>query len=277
MKKCILAFTKIISNSFPPKKLRKIGKSKMLAKNFSYEQLINFLVVSAVTICIKNVLGLFVLYPIGPTERFGLTIAILIFVLRTISLIITSPFIYFGVLASLFYTAKQPNSKPRIPESTICFRVVTRGMFPQMVNDNLNKHMSLFKSYEGLRYTYEIVTDMPVYINNQLSDRIFEVLVPSDYNTKSGAKYKARALQYAIEKNVSNLTDDDWVVHLDEESLMTKSSLNGIIEFVNKNKHPIGQGLICYGKCGVVNWTNTLADCLRSANDLGSLRFNLKS
>lgn len=48
------------------------------------------------------------------------------------------------------------------------------------------------------------------------------------------------------------------------------------IILLSKRYH-IGQGLITYGKEEVVNWITTLADSMRSASDLGSLRFSLKT
>ena len=99
----------------------------------------------------------------------------------------------------------------------------------------------MLKGFSKLKYTYEVVTD------NRIGDidtvkRCYEVVVPDDYSTKTGAKFKARALQYAIEQNVSNLNNDDLVVHLDEETRLTKSCVIGIIKFANQNKHQIGQG-----------------------------------
>lgn len=43
--------------------------------------------------------------------------------------------------------------------------------------------------------------------------------------TKSGALFKSRALQYCLEDDVNILQDDDWVVHLDEETLLTENAV----------------------------------------------------
>jgi egghead protein (zeste-white 4 protein) len=104
-----------------------------------------------------------------------------------------------------------------------------------------------------------------------------ELVVPENYRTKTDAKYKARALQYALEDSVNILNDEDWIVHLDEETLLTKSSLVGILNFLYENKHQIGQGVISYGKEEIVNWSTTLADSIRVASDFGVLRFCLKT
>ena len=50
-------------------------------------------------------------------------------------------------------------------------------------------------------YYIEVVTDKSISIVENESTR--EVVVPSTYTTLSGAMFKARALQYALEDEVS--------------------------------------------------------------------------
>ncbi len=109
--------------------------------------------------------------------------------------------------------------------------------------------------------------------------------MPSSYHTKSGALNKSRALQFALEEEVNILSDDDWLVHLDEETLLTESSLRGILNFVADGKHPFGQGLITYANSPVhfkSLWTTlqnricTVADSFRVADDMGKLRCQFK-
>ena len=84
---------------------------------------------------------------------------------------------------------------------------------------------------------------------------------------------KARALQYCLEDENNILGDNDWVVHLDEETIMTENAIRGILNFVLNNKHEFGQGLITYANEDIVNWFTTLADSFRVADDMGKLRF----
>ncbi len=42
------------------------------------------------------------------------------------------------------------------------------------------------------------------------------------------------------------LGDEDWIVHLDEETLLTESSVRGIMNFITEGQHSFGQGLITY-------------------------------
>ncbi|PSN37675.1 Beta-1 [Blattella germanica] len=74
------------------------------------------------------------------------------------------------------------------------------------------------------------------------------------------------------EDGVNILADTDWIVHLDEETLLTENSVRGILNFVLDGKHHFGQGLITYANEDVVNWVTTLADSFRVADDMGKLR-----
>jgi egghead protein (zeste-white 4 protein) len=75
------------------------------------------------------------------------------------------------------------------------------------------------------------------------------------------------------------LNDEDWVVHLDEESQLTRRAVIGILDFALRNKHSIGQGLIVHGKGEPkpLNVLSTLADTYRVAGYVGSSRFCLSA
>jgi egghead protein (zeste-white 4 protein) len=106
--------------------------------------------------------------------------------------------------------------------------------------------------------------------------RVREIVVPPDYRTKSGALFKARALQYCLEDKVNLLSPNDWIVHLDEETLLTENSVRGILNFVGDGKHQFGQGLITYANEEVVNWITTLADSFRVTDDMGKLKLQFR-
>ena len=38
------------------------------------------------------------------------------------------------------------------------------------------------------------------------------------------------------------LKDEDYIVHLDEETVLTEDAVKGILNFISDNKHVIGQG-----------------------------------
>lgn len=152
----------------------------------------------------------------------------------------------------------------------ICIRIVTRGDFPRLVRENVARNMAKCME-EGLRnFLIEVITDKEVGFPSD--QRIREIVIPPSYETKSGALYKARALQYCLEDHINILKDTDYIVHLNEETIMTGNSIRGIINFVLDGEYDFGQGLITYANDVVVNWITTLADSFRVADDMGKLR-----
>ena len=104
----------------------------------------------------------------------------------------------------------------------------------------------MLDSQAGLINFYiEVVTERPIGLEQ--SDHCREVLVPKSYKTKSGALYKvcsthanlfkqellsssqARNLQYCLEYDIGNLQEQDWILHMDEDSLLTVDSVNGSV------------------------------------------------
>ena len=68
------------------------------------------------------------------------------------------------------------------------------------------------------------------------------------------------------------LGDEDWIIHLDEETIMTPDSVKGVFNFAAKGEHQIGQGVITYTNLGIENTLLTLADSVRVAIDYGLIR-----
>lgn len=152
----------------------------------------------------------------------------------------------------------------------ICVRIVTRGDYPQLVRDNVARNMARCSEAGMDNFLIEVVTDKVIGLPNHR--RIREVVIPSSYKPRTGAMYKARALQYCLEDGVNILADNDYIVHLDEETIMTVNSIRGIINFILDGKYDFGQGLITYANDKVINWITTLADCIRVADDMGKVR-----
>ncbi|CAE1312017.1 EGH [Acanthosepion pharaonis] len=169
--------------------------------------------------------------------------------------------------------------KPKLRGSTlfgpfICFRVVTKGLYPKLVRDNVTKNLEVCRRLGFDNYVFEVVTDETIHLPKLPCVR--EVVVPDDYCSSKGTLYKARALNYCLEEGVNYLNDGDWIVHLDEETLLTESSVIGVINFINEGKHDFGQGVITYADGEIVNWLTTLSDMVRVGMDYGMLRFCLK-
>lgn len=215
----------------------------MLFKELSFSQILFLMLVCWVGIYFKLKLEKYFIVPVNPIEAYGYFYSLTNYFFRTLSLVVILPVSLYSIFGTLLCRKENQKTENQVhvsPDRKLCIRVVTRGMFPELIKSNLEKNKNLLKPFKTLQYTYEIITDVPLGFDKTIE--CYEVVVPKDYETKTGAMFKGRALQYAIELNASNLTDDDWVLHLDEESLLTKSSIEGIIEFMAKNKHPIGQG-----------------------------------
>jgi len=99
--------------------------------------------------------------------------------------------------------------------------------------------------------------------------------VPDDYKTPNGSKFKARALEYALGQ--SDLPGNAWLMHLDEESHTTASLVRGIAVAVREEEESgqlrIGQGAILYHRDLGSETFLTLADAVRTGDDLGRFHF----
>ena len=121
-------------------------------------------------------------------------------------------------------------------------------------------------------YCVELVTDRSLPVTD--GGAIRTILVPDGYSTPSGAKFKARALHYALE--TSPIPDAAWIFHLDEETHLTPSAVRGIrsaiIEEEAAGTLRIGQGAVLYHRDLADHPFLTLADSVRTGDDLGRFR-----
>ncbi|XP_053378536.1 beta-1,4-mannosyltransferase egh-like [Mercenaria mercenaria] len=173
-----------------------------------------------------------------------------------------------------FKKVKRNNRQAATETPFICFRVVTRGLFPKLVADVTEKNLEICRNVGIKNFKFEIVTDHP--LNIQSFNYVREVTVPRDYHTPNGTLFKARALHYCLTQKINILSPDDWIVHLDEETLLSESALHGIVNFVSVPDSNIGQGVITYARSGVENWLTTLLDGIRVALDYGLFRLALQ-
>ncbi|CAH1110884.1 unnamed protein product [Psylliodes chrysocephalus] len=209
---------------------------------------------------------------LDPWTHYGIIGALILYFLRLLTFL-PLPQVLFNFVGLTLYNAfpdKVILKGSPLLAPFICIRVVTRGDFPQLVKNNVNRNMNKCLDSGLENFLIEVVTDKA--IGFQQHRRIREIVVPADYRTKSGALFKARALQYCLEEKVNILSDNDWIVHLDEETLLTENSVKGILNFVMDGKHQFGQGLITYANEEVVNWITTLADSFRVTDDMGKLK-----
>jgi egghead protein (zeste-white 4 protein) len=163
------------------------------------------------------------------------------------------------------------------------FRIVTRGKNPSLVSDNSRELWNLFESIGLKHYTIEVVTDNLIECASRSGAPVDEIVVPENYVSKNCTKWKARALQYALE--TVSAGKEDWIVHLDEETKVDERCITGIWLHAEREREAVrngerkypdmGQGAILYGKekhGPMENWFTTLADSARVSDDFGSFR-----
>ena len=88
----------------------------------------------------------------------------------------------------------------------------------EIVQHSVNNINRICKEVGYENYKINAVSEV-----NESFDGATTITVPQNYATFNNAKYKARALHYAIEqreKNEEN-TGDIWIYHLDDESMIT--------------------------------------------------------
>ena len=181
---------------------------------------------------------------IDPWTSYGSLLTIALIFVRLLSLL-ALPQTLCNLLG--FLTLNTFPEKPIFKSSPllapfICVRVVTRGLYPNLVRRTVKTNLETLLGTGLENFVIQVVTDNP--INLRTEKRVMETVVDSTYKTKSGALNKARALQFCLEEDKNILKDEDWIIHLDEETLLTEYAVRGILNFINNGKHSFGQGRI---------------------------------
>jgi egghead protein (zeste-white 4 protein) len=160
-----------------------------------------------------------------------------------------------------------------VPGVELCFRIVTRGTNERALRATVAATREVLAGAQ-VAARIEVVSEVPVELD--AGPDLTALVVPTTYTTSTGALYKARALHYAL--GHSDLPPDGWILHLDEESHPTPSLLAGVVRAVAEEEaagtYRIGQGAILYHRSLVRHPVLTLADMVRTGDDLG--RFQLQ-
>lgn len=184
---------------------------------------------------------------LDPWATYGIITSIILYFLRFLTFL-ALPQVIFNFLGLVLFNAfpeKIVLKGSPLLAPFICIRVVTRGDYPDLVKKNVTRNLNLCLDVGLENFIIEVVTDKKIPGLSEFT-RVREVVVPPSYVTKTGALFKARALQYCLEQDVNILADIDWIVHLDEETILTDNSIRGILNFVYDGKHQFGQGVITY-------------------------------
>jgi beta-1,4-mannosyltransferase len=174
----------------------------------------------------------------------------------------------------MFRRPEPPPVRLAILDVPVCFRIVARGDNIPAVQGTVRSIRETMAAIPAFPYSIEVVTDRPVPLPP--APEIVPLVVPDEYRTPRASLYKARALQFAVE--YSTLSNTAWIMHLDEESHITRSVVLGISRAVAEehgSESPrIGQGLILYHRNLEEDLIFGLADSIRSGDDVG--RFYLQ-
>jgi cellulose synthase/poly-beta-1,6-N-acetylglucosamine synthase-like glycosyltransferase len=120
-----------------------------------------------------------------------------------------------------------------------------------------------------------IITEEGVDLDQVPSDQV--ILTPKSFKCER-AKHKARGLEYF--RRTMKLQDNDFVYHMDEESVIGEYELESALDFIQNTTHDLGQGLILYNYhqfwegAGLTGVFLNICDSIRLGDDLG--RFHVQ-
>ncbi|KAJ3297131.1 hypothetical protein HK104_000845 [Borealophlyctis nickersoniae] len=177
-------------------------------------------------------------------------------------------FICFIGLVLPFRTPKfiYDSARPKRRVDNLYILTVTKGDNREAVYRAWNAHKHLERLHPCIRV--HVLTDEPYFFEN-----LNCYTCPKAFTT-AHSKYKARALEWY--RTTMRFTEHDWILHLDEESVIDDESVKRCLEFIwyEKDYH-WGQGVILYNQYRYFhNWFFTVADAIRVGDDLA--RFHLQ-
>lgn len=181
-----------------------------------------------------------------------------------------------GLLGLLMYRHPQELHRVQPIDHLVVFRIVSRGHNREALRSTIFRCVSEMQKTPLFSYLVEVVIeDVPGVGELPKSDHIRYVVIPGHYSTPNTSLYKARALQYALE--VSDIPDDAWLVHLDEETQPTSSGIRGICQMIREEEESgrlrVGQGAILYHRDWKKHPFLTLADNVRTGDDFARFHF----
>ncbi len=184
-----------------------------------------------------------------------------------------------GMLSWFGTLAQRKSPPPLTPKAAplpnlVSFRFMSRGTNPDALRSSILSVHEMMRRLPLFPYIIEVCVETP---QPDLPENTIEMILPAEYHTANGTLYKGRALQYALEN--SDIPDDAWIMHCDEESHAHESLIQGIYNAVREEEasgqHHIGQGAILYYNSLKAHPFLTLADSIRTGDDIG--RFHLQN
>ena len=145
------------------------------------------------------------------------------------------------------YEQKTFNYKTRSAKK-IVFQFCSRDA-PPVVCQAIKRVHDVCKIVGYAKYQVDLLTDKKVPKKVVKKANARNVVVPSKYQTKPPVKYKARALQYAVDqrKKRRQANARRWIYLLDEESMVTEQTVRALLQYISKkDAKPIAEGGIIY-------------------------------
>ena len=157
----------------------------------------------------------------------------------------------------------------------VSFRIVSRGTNVEALVATIRRCQRELQRTPLFPYVIEVVTDTSFVGVLPPNADVAYITVPEHYRTPNGSLYKARALHFAL--TASEIPDDAWIVHLDEETQPTASGIKGICQMIREEEESgqlrIGQGGILYHRQWREHPFLTLADNVRTGDDFARFHF----
>lgn len=159
-----------------------------------------------------------------------------------------------------FIRSARRNGQP----SNFTILITTKGGSIGVVDRGIRYALAAVRKYRILKVilVIEVVTEEPseaAILAERYRDAIVPVnvfVMPSDYETPLGTKFKARALHYMVEQHRAN-PRDAYIVHYDEESVFTADNLARLVRNLLRKPVGISEGSISYP----LEWMESNAIC----------------
>ena len=122
----------------------------------------------------------------------------------------------------------------------LIFQITTKGN-EACVEYTIRKLCMACKAAAFDNYRIDVVTDS----QNDFFAKVNMIHVPHTYQTPNRSKYKARALQYAVEwrRARSQYRSDIWIYHLDSETIIDPSCVIHALKHAEISDEPIALGM----------------------------------
>jgi egghead protein (zeste-white 4 protein) len=178
-----------------------------------------------------------------------------------------------NVIGALTFRRGSEHASETLPiDVPVFFRIVTRGTNVEAVLKTVDATIAVMDELPLFPYVVEVVTDVALPFDERT--HVHMIVVPHEYRTDADTKFKARALNYALGASIA--PDSAWLFHLDEETHITPSVVRGIRNSImdeeTSGQLRIGQGVVLYHRDLRHHPFLTLADSIRTGDDLGRFR-----